>query len=664
MKTVKIDSLKLTNFKGIREMEISFNTDGETFITGDNASGKTTIFDAFTWLLFNKDSQGRTAFDIKTIDHQTGQAIPQIDHEVEGVLSIDNRRMKLRKTYREKWVKKRGNAEQTLEGHETVCFIDDLQIAVGEYNRRINDIIPEELFRLTTDPAHFNRLDPADRRNVLIALIGEITNEMIAEMNPDIAGVLAIINGYSPDEMKQKLNYNKSLLNREYESIPARIDEKTREIAEPEDWDAISGDIKEKQSQIESINQDIESITATNNKQREITQGLYNDIAELDREEFRLTTQARNEIDRKNAELNATPTRLKNIIDSLRRDFIRAENELSATIRTIDNREKTIAENDNKIDQLREGWTLTDSETFRIDPEALHCPTCGTEYQWDKAEEIREKSLSNFNRDKIAKLERIEKEALDIKKQNEDLLKEVQKEEEVRQRLMADRDHLQQEIQRHEDELKAHGLAEPFPYDYTEIAGLAELNKQRDEIRAKLSEMQNQQPSTDTKELQNKRAEIQREIDQLNIRLGRRESIRKAEQRIDELKKMQSDLGQQIADIERQEFLITEFQKTKIKEIEKAVNERFRIVRFRMFEPMVNGGEKPACDTMVDGVPFNNLNSAMKINAGIDIINTLCRHYEFRAPIFIDNRETVNILEQSESQIVNLVVTKSKLEIN
>jgi exonuclease SbcC len=657
MKQIQLQTLKITNFKGIRSLEVNF-AEKETTISGDNATGKTTIFDAFTWLLFDKDSHGSKVFDIKTINQETGEVIPLIDHEVEGILNIDNRKITLRKCYRENWVKKRGTAEATLEGHETVCFFDGVKIAVGEYKRRISDIVDESLFKLTTDPSYFNRLDTADRRNVLIAMAGEITNEMIEAMRPDLAGIMALINGYKPDEIKNKLSYQKTIIKKEYDMIPGRIDEKTREIGEAEDWAEILAAILEKQGEIDSMHKRIEDINSTNNTYRSKLQGLHNAIADLDREEFKLTTEARNEINRKNAELNAIPTRLKSIIENLSRDFLRTENAIANTNRAIANRNIAISQNNILLDSLRNDWTYTDSTQFHLDPEALQCPTCGSEYQWDKADEIREKSIANFNQKKASEISRIETEAGIIKKQNETFAREIKEEEIELDRLNDERKRILQETTHHEKELRDHGTVKPLEYDYSQVTGLTELKQRRKEIEEGIQEMQNTQTAADTRTLQEERSAIQKELDQLNLRLGRRELIGEAEARLKELIQMQRDLGQQIADIEKQEFMVAEFFKTKLQEIEKTVNEHFTLVRFRLFEMQINGLEKPVCEPMVNGVSFDSLNSATKINAGVDIVNALSKHYLFKAPIFIDNRETVNELIPTDSQIINLKVTR------
>ena len=87
--------------------------------------------------------------------------------------------------------------------------------------------------------------------------------------------------------------------------------------------------------------------------------------------------------------------------------------------------------------------------------------------------------------------------------------------------------------------------------------------------------------------------------------------------------------------------------------VEEKVNKLFTLVRFQMFEPTATtGDEKPGCTCWVGEAKYGDKNKAGKINAGLDIINAFCRYHGVRAPIFIDNAESVNNFIPTESQLV------------
>ena len=125
MNSIFLKKLIINNFKGIKELNIDFSK--VTNIQGENALGKTSIFDAFTWLMFDKDSKNRTDFKIKPLD-ENNSTIRGLNPTVTGVLDIDGQEIKLTKTYKEKWTKKRGEAEKTFTGNETIYEINDIPV--------------------------------------------------------------------------------------------------------------------------------------------------------------------------------------------------------------------------------------------------------------------------------------------------------------------------------------------------------------------------------------------------------------------------------------------------------------------------------------------------------------------------------------------------------
>ena len=149
-----IKRLSLVNFKGLRNVVIDFN-DTVTTISGRNGTGKTTIMDAFTWLLWGKDSEGNvdSKFGIKTNDAE-GNFIPDLEHEVAGTLEIIDTEtgsvetVELRRVLVEEWKTEKGKTERKLKGHHTDYFYNGVPLKTkGEYDERINAIIPEAVSR-------------------------------------------------------------------------------------------------------------------------------------------------------------------------------------------------------------------------------------------------------------------------------------------------------------------------------------------------------------------------------------------------------------------------------------------------------------------------------------------------------------------------------------
>jgi len=224
---MRIIKLTLKNFKGCRHFV--FDAGGQDCkVFGDNGTFKTTLYDAFLWLLFDKDSQNRADFAIKTLD-KNGEPIHHLDHEVEGVFEVDGETIELKKVYREKWTKRRGSANEEFTGHETDHYIDGVPVKKSEYTQRVAEIAPEDRFKLLTSPLFFNdHMKWQDRRALLIEIAGDVTMEDVIAANPDLKELPTILGKHSPDDYKAIVMARRAEVNKELERIPIRIDEVSR----------------------------------------------------------------------------------------------------------------------------------------------------------------------------------------------------------------------------------------------------------------------------------------------------------------------------------------------------------------------------------------------------------------------------------------------------
>src|SRR5699024_2857755 len=221
-------NLKLTNFKGIKSFEL--NANGEDMkVFGENATGKTTIFDAFVWLLFGKDSQNSTQFEIKTL--RDGKPIHKLNHEVEATLLVNGQELTLKKVYKEKWTKKRGSVTESFSGHTTDYYIDGVPSKKKEYDEMIGSIVNEDVFKLLTNPLYFNeQLKWQDRRKTLLEIAGDITDEEIISSNESLAKLTEILGNRSIHDHKKVIAAKRKEINQELERIPIRIDEINRNL--------------------------------------------------------------------------------------------------------------------------------------------------------------------------------------------------------------------------------------------------------------------------------------------------------------------------------------------------------------------------------------------------------------------------------------------------
>lgn len=155
MKRIKLEKLVLQNFKGCTDRTVEFSD--RTVISGANATGKTTILDAFMWLLFDKDGTGATKFQIRPLD-AGGRQIDNVEIMVEGTLTVDEKEIVLKKVQKQIWRKRRGTDVTELQGNENLFEINGYPKSEKDYKEYISDLLEEKMFKLITNPQAFTAL--------------------------------------------------------------------------------------------------------------------------------------------------------------------------------------------------------------------------------------------------------------------------------------------------------------------------------------------------------------------------------------------------------------------------------------------------------------------------------------------------------------------------
>lgn len=661
MKIIKIKFLKLTNFKGIRSLEIS-EFDRETNIYGDNGTGKTTVFDAFTWLLFGKDSSDRSQFEIKTLN-KNNQVIEKIDHEVEAILVIDGVETAVKRTFREKWVTKRGSIEAEFSGHETLFHWNDVPLNSSEFSAKISNIVDEKVFKMITSPAAFNSLKWQDQRNVLLELSGGITDEEVAAGDDDFELLLNQLVGKDMEEYQKQLKASVSKSKKEIKMIPTRIDEVERSKPEAINSDEVRSEINHLEKMLANVENQLTDKQAAHDAIIQKRNGIKSEIQKkeflIKDVEHELMIQARQQTVNSSSASDA----IKSQIDE-KRDVVSKSQRVIFKLRS----EMDVCNKDNsryysRMKDLRNEWHEVNERKFILDDKECKCPTCKRDFESSDIEEKKAELEKNFNSNKKSDLERINKSGAYYKGLVEENENQIKATEQRISEIEAGVKNVLSEIEELDKKYKSQldiETKQPSQNDVYELL-LAEdikipaLNKEIAELNSQLED----DTPIDDSELKSQKAELQQRITSLKSQLQIEDQITRANERINELSAEEKQLAQTIADYERDLFTIERFEKAKSNAVEESVNRKFQLVKFKLFETQINGGEVPTCKALINGVPFSDANTASKINAGVDIINILSEYYGVSAPIFIDNRESVVNLIYSPSQIINLIVSEA-----
>jgi DNA repair exonuclease SbcCD ATPase subunit len=639
-KDIILKSLKLKNFKGIKALTIDFSK--VTNVFGENATGKTSLFDAFTWLMFDKDSQDRTTFEIKTLD-SNNQVLHGLEHEVTGVLSVDGRDATLTKVYKEKWTKKRGETERELTGHETLYYINEVPVKKSEYQEKINSIINEQLFKLISNPLYFStNMKWQDRRKILLDIIGDITSEGVIGYKGNLRAIEALLVDKDIDTLKKSLSARRKKLNDDIKSIPYRIDELNNSIREM-DFEALEFEKLEIISSVKSVEDKILDSSKVNEELLLEKNQFYELKSKLKNMEFRAKEEAQkplHELKVKLYELNNQASTCKINIRSLESDL------------SYDEKQAAMLEND--LRTLREGYSKINEEVLDIPEESFICPTCKRPLEEHDVESQKVTMQENFNLNKFNKLADINTQG---KSKKDRLLRLKENIAKVKEHLESEKlqlKSLEVEIEVYTNKINNFNLALNFESNQE----YQDTFKQIQELESKLE--QPAATANQVADLRAKKRELEHEIEDLNRQLNYKYMNANTKARMEQLLEEEKKLAQQIAELEGQEFLCEEFIKTKVELLEGSINSKFKYVSFKLFDTQVNGGLVETCEALINGVPFSNANTASQINAGLDIITALSEYYGVQAPIFIDNRESINHILDTGSQIINLIVSKDK----
>ena len=630
---MKLTKLELLNFKGLKSFTINLN--GDVVIRGDNATGKTTVFDSVCWLLFGKDSLDRADFEIKTLDG--GEPIHKVNHEVTGTFTLDEGgTVELKRVYREKYASPRGG-EVTMTGHTTDYFVDGVPKKEKEYKEMVSSLVDESIFKLITNPLYFNETYSwQNRRKLLLEMCGDIDDISVINSRDDLRRLAELLEGRTVDDHRKVVAAKKTAINKELDMIPVRIDEAMRnkpEITSDKaklirDIETLSAGIDEVEKQ-KAIIQNGFSSTEKESKIRDINR-------QIEAQSSKVLSDYHKQKQRLRDEYEASLTKLK---------MVEVDRDRCADRR--DELNKEIERESKRIATLQSEFDTFNAQQFNKES----CPTCGQALPADKQAVLE----AEFNTNKSKKLE-------EWKGLIESAVKLKANYEEQQEIMVSKIDSLTTEVSQYND---------AYNVKFKEYEAYSEPNLEDDpgyaDLKAQLFLLEiDDEPGADTEELtkldeelssmKSKKAGLETELNKFKL-------IDDINHRIFELENQQQKLVAEKNALDEASFLMDEFIKAKVNMLEENINSRFKLARFKMFNVMINGNIEECCETTYKGVPYRSMNNAARINVGLDIINALTSYYKVNAPVFIDNAEAVTEFVPVNSQTIKLIVDESEPQL-
>lgn len=667
-----LKSLHMENFKGIKRLDVNFSN--KTSIKGQNAVGKTTIFDAFTWLLFNKNSAGEEKFNVRPLD-KDGKRIDNVEIKVVAVLDVDGKEVELSKVQKQNWVKKRGTNTVSLQGNPNSYEIDGYPKSEAEFKAYISGLAQsEEMFKMLTNPQYFSSLKWKDQRDILMKLVAEVSDVELAQTDAKYAPLIdELEKAPSTDDIRTKFQKALTEWKKKQSEIPVRIDEaeKSKIDVDVAEQELAKADLTRR---IAECDKKIENAGSTLGDLRSKEMQLQFDMSGIAQTMNRELSNRRSNID-------ADLCGCKNEMDHFKATISLKEKQIADNAKAIadaDAERKKLGEqyNSEKAKAFDETPYLFDESKWVFDENSTVCSLCGRKLPADKIEQLKtdfeerktkakadakrklNDSKSDFITQKESNLEEIKaygfaKKNLieELTKKNADLNTEIDALKKQEQDAIAKKEELSKQL----SEI-------PSEADYSQNEEYVKLKAEHDKILADIAKLESEGADKVVTDLKAEKADLQAQLDEVNKVIAQAANNVAIDDRIETFRDEQKEIGQKVADQEQMLYLLEEFIRFKLNKVSESINSHFKTVNFKLFEMQLNGGMKDCCECTVNGVPYSTLNSGHRIVAGLDIIRSLSELYGVSVPIFVDNAESLNEFNvpDMDAQLILLSVSEDE----
>ena len=662
----------MENFKGIKRLDVNFSN--KTSIKGQNAVGKTTIFDAFTWLLFNKNSAGEEKFNVRPLD-KDGKRIDNVEIKVVAVLDVDGKEVELSKVQKQNWVKKRGTNTVSLQGNPNSYEIDGYPKSEAEFKAYISGLAQsEEMFKMLTNPQYFSSLKWKDQRDILMKLVAEVSDVELAQTDAKYAPLIdELEKAPSTDDIRTKFQKALTEWKKKQSEIPVRIDEaeKSKIDVDVAEQELAKADLTRR---IAECDKKIENAGSTLGDLRSKEMQLQFDMSGIAQTMNRELSNRRSNID-------ADLCGCKNEMDHFKATISLKEKQIADNAKAIadaDAERKKLGEqyNSEKAKAFDETPYLFDESKWVFDENSTVCSLCGRKLPADKIEQLKtdfeerktkakadakrklNDSKSDFITQKESNLEEIKaygfaKKNLieELTKKNADLNTEIDALKKQEQDAIAKKEELSKQL----SEI-------PSEADYSQNEEYVKLKAEHDKILADIAKLESEGADKVVTDLKAEKADLQAQLDEVNKVIAQAANNVAIDDRIETFRDEQKEIGQKVADQEQMLYLLEEFIRFKLNKVSESINSHFKTVNFKLFEMQLNGGMKDCCECTVNGVPYSTLNSGHRIVAGLDIIRSLSELYGVSVPIFVDNAESLNEFNvpDMDAQLILLSVSEDE----
>lgn len=664
MRQIIIDKICLRYFKGVENKEISLG-DHVSVIKGRNGIGKSTIADAISWVLFGTNQAGATKFGIKTKD-KDGKEIEDVAHSVEISLSVLDEEEGLMCYVLTRTLTETRKEDGSVTNSYSYKVDGEVETA-GDFKKTVDAICPEEVFRLCSSPYSFTQMDWSEQRKRLNEMFGVPSVEDVTGGDKKYDVIKELLEKEDIDKVLKHLNYKRKEVQKSLDEVPVRLEALKNVLPKTEDWADIEKQIKEKGQEIAATRKSLNTI---DNGGADLIRKQQNiSTLNLDHKRKRIMEESAQrrlgEIIKANAEAK---TACKKAVAEAEQNIEDLKQKLKSFDRALEKCDARMNELDAEKADGKEKWKLIKARKWEWNEDDAFCPTCKQPLPEDQVQKIMEESKKAFLNNQASDLKKLGDDAARIKEEvkkceeNTEYFKTEQKTTqtqlgEAETALEEARKAQEEQAKKEEEKVSVETLLAEKP-EYKQVCG--RIKKIEAEQEKPADEGMSEEDKKLKADVEKKLKDLESEREVLASRLAVKAQWEKVNAQIVGLQEDRAQWKEQIDGLDEKIKAASDFQKRSCEVLEENVNRRFKLVKWKMFRRQLDGTEKPWCECSVDGVPYSDLNTAAKINAGLDITNVLKRHYEVDVPCVIDNAETVLEPLYDGGQQIRLTVTEDE----
>nr|DAL69816.1 MAG TPA: chromosome partition protein [Bacteriophage sp.] len=639
MEKAVLKKVVLENFMCYAHAEFDFYS--ITKIIAKNGVGKSTIATAYLWCLFNCDYELKDNPVVRReID---GVSVDDMDTSVELTLDVDGKEVAMKKVQKRTYSKDGSSYKD-----DNKYFINDVPKTLKDFNAYLD--VDMNVFKMCSNVNAFLNQKPAEMREYLFSLVGDVTDLDIASQKSELAELVPLLNKYTVEELSAMNKATKTKITKDLPILDGQIKEKERDIQlkqaiEVSDLELQKNSLKEQIADCVAKQTDNDKLMAEYDKASSDILNLKFELSDMSRKANEENVKARREIEDKISD----------------KQFLvrQTEKTITDTEKNIEYQQNTIDSINKNLQGIRDKWKAENERKF--DETSLICSYCGQEYPEDKKEQLR----ADFDSHKAEELKLITnngnlfKDKLD---KNKKILKDLQKELpqhrenlEMLNTAIADLENQLAELPQEIDVT----AAEEYKALEQQIAEKEQAMHKANDISAVKAELKEQETA-----LRQQLAECESQIAKSDTAAD--------EERLEELRQTRIDSEQNKANAEKILDLLDELDKAKNEALTEAVNSHFGLVKWQLFTYTKSGGYKSCCIPTVDGksILTTMSNKGNRILGRVDICNSIQKISDISVPIILDDSESLDednqkkVVEMVDSQLIMLIVNNSeKLEI-